>query len=139
MNELDRAKELLAECLPWLPSTYGTIGMMATNNLAARIQKAVKKEEKPMKGLTVGRMVHYVEEPLLGAVDESPVKAGEMKHRAAVVEEVLDEEDGLCLLLVMAPGNLREMKSRYLDYEAMEDAPSRSALMVGTWHWPERV
>ena len=92
-----------------------------------------------MKGLAVGRIVHYVEEPLLGSVPESPVQAGEMKHRAAVIEEVLDPIEGLCLLLVMAPGKLREMKSRYLDYEAMEDSPSKPALMVGTWHWPERV
>jgi hypothetical protein len=91
-----------------------------------------------MKGLTVGRMVHFIEEPLFENAND-PSKIGKMKHCAAVVEDVLDEEKGICLLLVMSPGDLREVKAEYMD---PEDAVSNAALidkLIGTWHWIERV
>lgn len=89
-------------------------------------------------GIAVGRIVHYVEKPLLGSVPESPVQAGEMKHRAAIITEVLDPVEGVCLLTVFAPGKMRDSKARFLDPTTIKP-PALPDLLVHTWHWPERV
>jgi len=91
---------------------------------------ADKPEPNPFKALAVGRIVHYVEEPLM--------QDGGMKHRAAIVEEVLDQKEGICLLLVAAPNNLHEARARFLDPATIKP-PALPDLMVHTWHWPERV
>lgn len=81
-----------------------------------------------MEGLTVGRMVHYVE----ANVDRTA------PHRAAIVTEVVDDAervdgqagDGLVALTVFAPDD--EPCNVYARYD---ETGTREL----TWHWPERA
>lgn len=88
-------------------------------------------QRTPMKGLTTGRMVHYV-------LDRGPNKG---EHRAAVVTSVADPVDGGVTLEVMTTTldliSPNELKSGvyYYDDSAPEGYPQTAR--QGTWHWIE--
>ena len=75
-----------------------------------------------MEGLTVGRIVHYVAYGTPGG--EYPAGA----HRAALVTEVLDADNGVCTLAVFNPTGIHWNRAIYSDTAA-----------PGTWHWIERA
>ena len=73
-----------------------------------------------MKGLTVGRIVHYVAYGTPGG----EYQAG--AHRAAIVTEVKDPI-GICVLAVFNPTGIHWPCVHYDECKS-----------PGTWHWPER-
>lgn len=77
-----------------------------------------------MDGLAVGRVVHYV---AYGTPKgEFPVGA----HRAAIITEINDKDNGIVSLCVLNPTGL--FFNQNLPYNADGSVP-------GSWHWPEKV
>lgn len=74
-------------------------------------------------GLAVSRSVHYVSLGSAGGKFPSVC-------RAAVVTEVVNQEDGIIHIFIMNP--LGEFHGLDIEYDGETKSP-------GTWHWPERV
>ncbi|MCL5292021.1 MAG: hypothetical protein M1548_05765 [Actinobacteria bacterium] len=70
-----------------------------------------------MKGLQIGRIVHYVSE------EGNP-------HRAAIITRVHDATRGAVDLHIMPPGGSA------FDHYGIDHSEDPKE---GTWHWPERV
>ena len=75
-----------------------------------------------MEGLTVGRIVHYVAYGTPGG----EYQAG--AHRAAIVADVKDAAEGVCVLLVVNPTGIH-----------FNTAPYSEEPKPGTWHLVERA
>jgi hypothetical protein len=77
-----------------------------------------------MQGLAVGRIVHYV------AYGTPKGEFPQNVHRAAVITEVEDAENGVVALCVINPTGV--FFNQHLPY--LEDGSK-----PGTWHWPEKA
>lgn len=75
-----------------------------------------------MKGLAVGRVVHYV----AYGTPNGEYKAG--AHRAAIIAEIKDAESGECVLTIFNPTGLHWNTAEYSEKS-----------IPGTWHFPERI
>ncbi len=75
-----------------------------------------------MEGLIEGRIVHFVVSP--------------EQHRAAIVVNVRDKENGICDLFVFSmPQDERGGFFMYVETPYSDMEP----LMVDTWHWIEKA
>mgnify|MGYP001609532508 FL=1 len=88
-------------------------------------------ERGEMKGLTVGRMVHYVAYGTPGG----EYQAG--AHRAAIVAEVKDAGMGVCVLMVINPTGIHFNTASYSEWKPAEQPGQGIATIPGTWHWIE--
>ena len=84
-----------------------------------------------MQGLTIGRVVRYVEDRPAIRVDDSGNyhDERELLYFAALVT-ALEAPDGQISLCLFHPEN----GARPLQHVPYSEEPS-----TGTWHWPERV
>ena len=78
-----------------------------------------------MKGLTTGRMVHY-----MPATDDREL-VNSYHHHAAIVVQVLNQDNGLALLTVLSPSGSSMSFPREAGYSS-ERSPR-------SWHWIEKV
>lgn len=76
-----------------------------------------------MKGLTVGRIVHYV----AYGTPKGEYQAG--AHRAAIITEINSVYEGTVTLMICNPTGTHFNDS--VPHDANGDVP-------GTWHWIER-
>lgn len=76
-----------------------------------------------MNGLTVGRTVHYV------AYGTPKGEFPALAHRAAIITEVEDKENGIVSLCVLNPTGM--FFNQHLKFNEFADTG-------GTWHWIEK-
>jgi hypothetical protein len=102
---------------------------------------ATPAQPRPIKGLTAGRMVHFVfERPLPvrgddGIADESQPPTGfELVHRPAIVVDVVDAVAGT-VELTWFPA----MADHASQIARVYDCPFSERPTKGTWHYIEAV